>query len=483
MSRNLLELNDLLCAIRGTCIGPARSRNLYTFTSVATDSRNVVPGSLFVPLVGEHQDGHQYIQQAVKKGAAVVFLNTSEYRKNTKKYMDLASDHESTVFISVAHTLHALQDAAAAYVELFPRLIKIGVTGSSGKTTTKEMITALLKQKYNVISNEGNLNSETGVPLSVFKIRPEHEVGVFELGMNRVNEIGETAAVLKPQIGIVTNIGTAHIGILGSRQNIAAEKRKVFTYIPADGAAFIPAEDDFSSFLAEGIKGSILKYGMTVPLSTSGIALKSDNGLDGTIFTVNDTEINLKLPGPYNFHNALGAVAVARFLGVTEKQIKAALESLPVLPGRMEMKKIRLRGNTQITLLKDCYNANPDSMEKVLSFCSNLTADIHKIFVLGDMLELGSESAAEHAKAGAEAVAADPDLVIFIGSQMRYAAAAAKSAAFSKSIYIPESDDDGMMLAAQFIIDGISDGNLLLLKGSRGMQLERLIPLIIGREE
>jgi UDP-N-acetylmuramoyl-tripeptide--D-alanyl-D-alanine ligase len=476
--KSLLGYDELLNAVSGKAVGLALNEKKFYFTSVVTDSRNVVEGSLFVPLIGQNQDGHVYIPQAVKKGATVVFVASEEYEKNSQKYMDLSGDNPDVLFVAVLDTLHALQDAAAAYVSKFPALVKIGITGSSGKTTTKEMIVAVLKQKYKVAYNEGNLNSETGLPLSVFKIQGNEEIGVFEMGMNRVDEIGEIAGVLKPQCALITNIGTAHIGILGSRENIAAEKRKIFSYIPENGAAFIPSDDDFASFLAEGIKGRIINYGKSVSAADCDVTFISDNGFEGTTFKVGGEEVHLKLPGVYNYQNALGAVAVGRYFGVRDEFIKAALESLNVISGRTEVEQLDIRGCARAMLVKDCYNANPESMAKVLSFCASVKNVKHRIYILGDMLELGSKSAEEHAKVGAEAVASSPDQIIFIGSEMKYAAAAAKSAGFLNVLYIPYTDDDAIELTSQFVIDCVSSGDLLLLKASRGVQLERIIPLI-----
>lgn len=479
---SLLSFDELISAVNGISIGFAGSTDNFGFTSVVTDSRNVVSGSLFVPLVGQNQDGHKYVPQAAEKGASVVFINNSEYQKNTGKYMDFSGMHKNICIIVVKDTLGALQNAAAAYVAKFPKLIKVGITGSAGKTTTKELTVALLKKKYNVICNEGNFNSETGLPLSVFKIRAEHEVGVFEMGMNRENEIGEIAGVLKPQYAAITNIGTAHIGILGSRQNIAAEKRKIFDYIPASGAAVIPESDDFSEFLGENVKGRIVKYGTSVSTEESGVLFVSDNCLDGTSFTVEGYEVNFKMPGVYNFQNVLAALALARCLGVPADKAAEALNEVEGVSGRTESVPLRLRSGINVTLLKDCYNANPDSMISVMDFCSKLDNVNHKIYVLGDMLELGTRSAEEHARIGAEAVASDPYMLIFIGREMAYAAAAAKSAGFENTLYIQDMDDEGKDLAAQFLIDCTSEGDMILLKGSHGMQMERIIPLISGEE-
>ena len=379
------------------------------------------------------------------------------------------------------NTLRALQNAAEAYVRKFPRLIRCAVTGSSGKTTTKEITASILRQKFSVIATKGNFNSETGLPLSVFNIRESHELGLFEMGMNRVNEIGEIAQVFKPNYAIITNIGTAHIGILGSRQNIANEKKKIFKYIDSFGAAFIPENDDFASFLEKGVKGKVIKYGIN---ADENVKLIADEGLSGTVFSVDGLEMRLSLPGKYNFLNALGAIALAKELGCSAEQIKAGIESLKPLGGRSTLKKGRF------TVLEDCYNANPDSMEKALALCADTKIGGKKIYVLGDMLELGEESEKEHAKAGEKAIFSDADMLIFFGFEMKAAFEKAVEIAQKKSslandkissvriIYIGNKDEEAIGDAAKEINAFAGDGDLILLKGSRGMGLERIMPLI-----
>ncbi len=359
---SLLKLPEILEVVGGVLLNGDFPSENFCFTNVQTDSRNVVEKSLFVPLIGENQDGHSYIPQALEKKASAVFVS----KKTSKNLLDdlkkQAADNKNVAFILVENTLHALQKAAGAYVRKFPRLIRCAVTGSSGKTTTKEIAASILRQKFSVIATKGNFNSETGLPLSVFNIRSEHELGLFEMGMNRVNEIGEIAEVFKPNYAIVTNIGTAHIGILGSRQNIANEKKKIFTYIDSFGAAFIPQKDDFASFLEKGVKGKVVKYGLDCDES---VKLVVDEGLSGTVFTVDGLLMRLSLPGKYNFLNALAAIALAKELGCTAEQIKCGIESLKPLGGRSTIKK------GKFTVLEDCYNANPDSMEKALDLCAD----------------------------------------------------------------------------------------------------------------
>lgn len=488
---SLLNLSDTLKAVGGVLLNGDFDGKSFCFTSVAADSRKVVKNSLFVPLIGEFQDGHSYVPQAVGAGASAVFISKNTDSKTFAKLKTFAQNHKNVAFILVEDTLRALQNAAEEYAGKFPGLIRCAVTGSSGKTTTKEIAASVLSQKFSVVATEGNYNSETGLPLSVFRIRRSHELGLFEMGMNRKDEIKEIAKVFKPKFAVITNIGTAHIGILGSRENIAREKKNIFNYIDEKGAAFIPENDDFKDFLAKDVKGEVVFYGGN---SDKNIKFVRDEGLSGTVFSVDGVEMRLALPGRYNFLNALAAVALAKKLGLEASEIKRGIESLKPLGGRSQIIK------EKFTILEDCYNANPDSMEKAVELCAEVKKENpnqKKIFVLGDMLELGALSKPEHEKIGIAASRSGADAVIFAGAEMKAAyekaeeifSGSAQSGAeqndfddeFKKSgkfFYVPGKDVDAVKKIAQIINQLASDGDLILLKGSRGMGLERVVPLI-----
>lgn len=475
--KTLLSLEDLLEATCGVHVLGAGD---FHFTSVQTDSRNVQAGTLFVPLIGEVQDGHKYVPQAVESGASVVFVCMKNFEADSAFFVQISMAHPDVYFVAVENTLTALQKAAQRYVEKFPSLIKVAVTGSSGKTTTKEIAASILAKKYSVITNKGNFNSETGLPLSVFNIRAEHQLGLFEMGMNRENEIGEIAAVLKPMYAIVTNIGTAHIGNLGSRENIAREKSKVFTYLNSFGTGVIPKDDDFASFMADQIDGHVVYYGDGCDEDVKFI---QDKGLDGTEFSVGESKVTLSLPGKYNYKNALGAIALAKVLGLTDAQIAEGLSDLKPMFGRSEV----LHG--KYTIVQDCYNANPDSMEKAIEFVGSVTADVKKILVLGDMLELGESSAKDHAAAGLQAVGSHCDMVVFVGDEMKAGfEAAANSKEFKENGNIvlksfAGRSDDTIKAACDAVSQFASDGDIILIKGSRGMGLERLTKCLEGLGE
>ena len=483
--KSLLNLDSLLAAVNGTVAGNARPD--FYFAYVVTDSRFVSAGAMFVPLIGENQNGHKYIPQAIDAGATVVLVNKSDYEQNNDFYKELAAAGKLALVtvILVENTLYALQAAAKAYArKVASNMIRVSITGSSGKTTTKEMFVSVCKKHFGeaaVAYTKGNFNSETGLPLSMFQIRGDEKIGIFEMGMNRKNEIGEISAIWQSQYGIITNIGTAHIGLLGSRQNIAEEKRKSFDYIPASGAAFVPADDDFADYCTQKVSGKVVKFGSSVPAQESGVTFIEDLGLNGTKFSLDGLEIVLPLAGHYNYTNALGVIALAKEIGIPAAEIKAGLEGMSAISGRMDIKQIELKNGAFVNAVCDFYNANLDSMEKVIDFCAKQSAYEQKVFVLADMKELGDSSAASHAQIGKAVAATDASLVILAGPEMKAACdilSKEKEIAGREVIYFENNNDSFYEAAASKILAFSKNNALILFKGSHSMALEKLLPLI-----
>jgi len=458
----LMDIAALIDAVDGICLCNYSIDD--GFSSVATDSRNVLPGSLFVPLIGEFQDGHAFITKALENGASVVFIDTAHGDGSTSLFCSLARQYHACI-IMVENTLRALQDAARRYVTCFPDLLKIGITGSSGKTTTKEIIGSIFARKYRVVMNEGNLNSETGLPLSVFKIRKEHEAGIFELGMNRRGEISEIARVLSPSLALITNIGTAHIGILGTQGAIAEEKKAIFSFFDADSTGFVPDDDPWKDYLSDIPAGNMRLFGKN---RTEGFTGSENRGIDGTLIHYSGLEILFPLPGIYNLENALGAIALARHAGISPSEIKEGIEAVKPLFGRAEV----IRG--EVTVLMDCYNANPDSMESAMEFCASLDWSGKKIFVLGSMLELGPGSAAAHRSVCLRAARSGADSVFLFGDEMIDAGRRIEWNA-TDIRFFADIENLGANLR-----DTAVSGDLVFVKGSRGMALERAVKGLPG---
>lgn len=474
--KSLLSYNETLQAVSSSHVFSFANENEFSFLSVATDSRNCKAHSLFVPLLGEKQNGHEFIESAIANGARVVFVAESELESDGEKYKAFLEKYREVFFVVVRQTLYALQNLARFYVEKFPHLKKIGITGSSGKTTTKELLVALLKKKYRVVYNEGNLNSETGLPLSVFKITDADEVGVFEMGMNRENEIAELATVLKPNVALITNIGSAHIGILGSKKNIANEKRKIFSFIKNNGAAFIPNDDEFKNFLAENVKGKIIFFGEDEKLNLKKI---SSEGFFGTTFSFQNEIIHFPIAGIHNFKNALAAIFVANFFGVNAKDIKAVLENVSSVAGRTDVQKVLLKNNFSFTLVNDCYNANPESMRASILLCEEQNSFKQKLYVLGDMKELGEVSFVEHKKLGA-LLSKSSATIFFVGNEMKAAFDEARKLGLKNAKYFSSSDEKNLQTIAEFILKNNFD--FVLLKASNSMNLGVLLSFLKKEE-
>jgi UDP-N-acetylmuramoyl-tripeptide--D-alanyl-D-alanine ligase len=371
--------------------------------------------------------------------------------------------------IVVADTLRGLQDAARIYLEQFPGLLRIGITGSSGKTTTKEIAAAMIGCEKPVLMNPGNLNSETGLPLAVFGVRPGHEVGVFELGMNRRGEIRELAELLKPQLALVTCVGTAHIGILGSRGAIAEEKKNIFSQFSGAETALIPDDDEYSPYLAEGTRGRVRYYGSK---SLEELGTLRDLGLAGTEIDWAGEKVRFALPGRHNLKNALAAAAIAREVPVSPEAVRKGLESAKALFGRSEI----LEGRT--TLVRDCYNSNPESAAAALDFCDSLDWRGRRVYVMGSMLELGAASQKAHEELGKALAASRADMVFLFGEETAAAAGVLKSSGPKGFPFFYTGRMDELSRSLE---EYIRPGDLVLLKGSRDCALEGLTDMLLGR--
>jgi len=441
------------------------------FSSVAIDSRAVRPGALFVALRGSALDGHNFVEAAFEAGASAAMVAASAMQNPDLALAKLAKKWDR-VLIAVEETLKALQNAAGAYLKQFSNLVRIGITGSSGKTTTKEIAAAIIGQEKSVVMNKGNLNSETGLPLSVFDVRAHHQIGIFEAGMNRPGEIAELAAVLDPSLALITNIGSAHIGILGSRKAIAEEKKKIFSRFTGVGenTALIPESDDYRDFLAEGVNGRVVFYGPSSLNSLGGIR---DMGLHGTEIIWEGEGARFSLPGKFNLANALAAAALALEMRVSGASIRRGLESVKPLFGRGEI----LYGRT--TVIRDCYNANPESAEEALEFCDSLEWPGRKIYIMGSMLELGDSSEKAHADIGRRLLSCKAGAVFLFGEETQAAAEILKKEG-RDLLFLYTKDRDELSAA----VDGcVKSGDLVLLKGSRGCELETLTGMLLGGKD
>jgi UDP-N-acetylmuramoyl-tripeptide--D-alanyl-D-alanine ligase len=458
----------------GGMIGAACKGNLKAkVRSVSLDSRDCGPGALFVALKGERVDGHDFVLKALENGATCVLA------EKDKAHILLASIPPDMLreacLIFLDKSLEGLQRLAREHVRRIKGLLRIGVTGSSGKTTTKECLGAVLRAAYppdTVAMGKGNLNSDSGLPLALFSLEPFHKAAVFEMGMNRRGEMDELARLFEPDIGVITNIGTAHIGLIGSRMGIAEEKKKIFSRFTGTQKGFVWEDDEFKSFLSSGVKGVVQEFGIR---TTPGFGGARSEGLAGWTISWKGMEISFPLPGKHNLLNALAALSVAHELGLDPVKSAEGLSSVKPLFGRSEL------FGGKISLFRDCYNANPDSMRAVLNLCDEVACPGRKIYVLGGMRELGDSLATEHVIMGERAARSDADALFFYGEEAGIAAAAAEKARAVVASGDKPSTKAPLIfhtLDMEILIDRVMaylrKDDLVLVKASRGLALERL---------
>jgi UDP-N-acetylmuramoyl-tripeptide--D-alanyl-D-alanine ligase len=423
---------------------------------VETDSRNVGPGALFVALKGERVDGHDFVQAAAKAGASALLVSSSWWTGSG------SGSSLSCPLIVVSDPLTALQQAAKAWRQLFPKLLRFGVTGSSGKTSVKEMLAAIVGVKRHTVRNPGNLNSDIGLPSSLLLIRPEHEAAVFEMGINRPGEMDLLADLYEPDCAVITNIGTAHIGVLGgTRQSIADEKRRITAKFTGTQRLVVPEDDDFRDFLLTGLNGAGFLHGLR---SVEGFSGARDLGLDGWLLSYGGTEIRLALPGAHNLRNALAAIRTASLYGAKADDVRRGLESIRPLSGRTEI----IKGD--YTIVNDCYNANIESSLAALAFCDEVRVPGRKVYVFGSMKELGDETLKAHERLGRATARSAATLVYFYGEETRHSYEAAMKAGANAAIF--HFDEFEPLSAA--VSAAVKPGDLVLLKASHSMALERL---------
>jgi UDP-N-acetylmuramoyl-tripeptide--D-alanyl-D-alanine ligase len=444
---------DITAALDPLLIAASRAIERQTFSGVAIDSRQVQPDDLFIALAGEHRHGQEFIPDAISRGATGVIAEQPP--------VDLPQ--EVSLF-QVDDTLAALQ-RLAAYWRGKHRVKVVGITGSVGKTTCKELTAAVLSSGYQVLKSEANLNTEIGLPLTLLQLRPEHERVVLEMGMYGLGEIRLLCQIARPQVGVVTNVGPVHLERLGTLEAIAEAKAELVDSLPSDGWAILNGDDPQVAAMAERASARVALFGESPQCSVRGTVL-STTGLEGISFrlTCNDesAEVSAPLPGRHNLYNALAAAAVGLADGLSLQETAAALAAADV-PLRLRT----LSGPQGSTILDDAYNASPTSMLAALDLLAELPG--RRLALLGDMLELGSFEEEGHRLVG-ERAARTTNVLYTLGERGRIIAAAAQAAGHQQVRFLPSKEK-----AAAAIRETLSEGDHLLVKASRVMALETVI--------
>ncbi len=421
---------------------------------ICTDSRALKSGDLFLALRGENFDGHTFIPEAAKRGALGVIAEEIPG--------DLPAEF---IVIKVGDTLRALQQIAARYRRSLDLKV-IAITGSNGKTSTKDLTAAVLAERFQVIKTAGNFNNHIGLPLTILRAGKGDQIGVFEIGMNHPGEVAPLAALAAPDVAIITNIGVAHIEFMGSREAIALEKGMLAEALSAEGDLILNADDDFAVAIAARTKAHVHYCGME-----RGDVRASDVRQDfgGTRFRLHadqpSVEAELPVPGLHMVSNALMAVSAGRIFGLSLEQCAAGLLKLQLAKGRLEQKTIR-----GIQILDDSYNANPDSMVAALKTLAQMPTTGRRIAVLGRMGELGAESQRGHRAVGEVAAKLGIDLVLAVGDE---AALIADAALIGGSSRVEKCATGEEALAA--LREIARAGDIVLVKGSRSARMERIV--------
>ncbi len=426
----------------------------FRVDSFSTDSRTIQPGQCFIGIKGDNFDGNAFAVQAWQQGVRIFILE----KKGGKKVLPLLTD--SRVWL-VNDSLTALGQLAKTYKnEIFCSVMAL--TGSSGKTTTRELIVAILSRKYNIHSARKNLNNEIGLPLTMLEAPPTSHIMVLEMGMNHTGEIMRLSQMSEPLVGLITNVGYAHIGLLGSQDAIADAKSEIFTGLNPRGFMFLNRDDSYFSYFQAKCPATVIEYGK------SDLTIVQDLGLEGYLLSYQGQEFRFPLPGQHNLENLAAGLAVGEFYQVGLADRIDAVQKFSAVAQRSEIIK-----KNDITLINDCYNANPSSMQAALRLLSGLKP--RRVAILSDMLELGRHAAPLHRMIG-EFIGAEQaaDLVLGYGPLSREIESVLRHA----SIQTMWADDlDGLVKLSR---EQVRSGDTVLVKASRGMHLEEVVKALTG---
>ncbi|MBB2183213.1 UDP-N-acetylmuramoyl-tripeptide--D-alanyl-D-alanine ligase [Lachnospiraceae bacterium MD1] len=422
-------------------------------TGVVMDSRLVEQDYIFIATVGERVDGHSFIQQVYEKGALAVIC-------------EKVPSEITGPYILVQNSFEALK-AIAKWYRMQLDIKVIGITGSVGKTSTKEFISSVLAQKYNVLKTEGNYNNEVGMPLTILKLREEHELAVLEMGISDFGEMHRLSEIAKPDFCVITNIGQCHLENLGSRKGILKAKSEIFDFMNKQGHICLNGDDDMLATIEDvnGIKP--VRFGLGIENTVYATDVKS-KGLFGStciIHTDSSTfQAEIPLPGDHMILNALAATCVGRILQLSDEQIAAGIASVPSVSGRSNILRLN-----KITIIDDCYNANPVSMKAAIDLLK--LAYTRKVAILGDMFELGKNEVNLHYEIGTYAALSGIDVLICVGSLSENMFQSAQNANSIKELLYFKTRDELMNELPKLL----HNNDTILVKASHSMGFERIV--------
>jgi UDP-N-acetylmuramoyl-tripeptide--D-alanyl-D-alanine ligase len=447
----MLTLKDVVLLTRGELVSGDFSQKI---TSVSTDTRSIKKGSLFVALKGKNFDGHKFISAAIQKGAAALLVSN-------RSILGV----ENVPVIYVRDTLLAYGDLARGYRERFDIPV-VAITGSAGKTTTKELTAKVLSSKYCVLKNYQTENNEIGVSKTLLNLRPKHTLAVLELGTNHFGEIKRLTSIVKPTTVVLTNIGESHLEFLKNRQGVFREKSAIYKNLSVDGTILYNSDDDLLKKIGQQEKKP-KKVTFAFDQKADYCATDIDFQKKSLSFFIKKKSFALKTLSRENIYNALAAIALGRLFGLSWRAIRTSLACVSFPKGRQHILNV-----SGVSVIDDTYNANPTSVAAALSTLSRFLVKGKKIFVFGDMRELGSVSRQAHEKMGRLSAEHKIDILITYGEWTAFTARVAKAKGIF-SIHCKTHED-----VVNALRKNISRGDVVLVKGSRGMQMDTVVDKI-----
>ena len=455
----MIKQTSILSATSGKLV---KGKQDVEYSGISTDSRRIKKGELFVPIIGENFDGHDFINEAFEKGAEGAL-----FEKNSKHLLDKIDKS----LIEVDSTIYSLGEIAKFWRNSFDNLKVVCITGSNGKTTTKEMTSSILSVNNNILKNTGNLNNNIGLPITLLKLNDQHKYCVVEIGMNDFGEIRRLTEIANPDIGAITNIGRAHLEKLKTLDGVAKAKGELVEKFNENNTFIVNADDEYINKISKSVNCKKFSFGINskkADIKAENIKTEDLSSIKFEISLLNQTfTTRIRGIGLHNVQNALCASAIAYSFGCTIDEIQAGLERYAPTYMRLEI----LESPQGYKIINDSYNANPDSMTKALEELSRLRNGNKAIAVLGDMLELGDNSTNEHRKIGELIKNLNIDFVITYGKISKHIIEGIENHISSQHV---DSHND----AAKILVDRAQSGDLVLVKGSRGMKMEEVIKLL-----
>lgn len=443
-----------------------------TLVDFARDTREVKDGDIFLGIKGENFDGNLYFKEALKNGAKVCILQKESIKDKIDKSA-IEKEYSDRTIVIVEDTIKALQELATYKRSLY-NIPVIGITGSVGKTSTKDIIASVMSKKYNVLKTLGNYNNQIGLPLTILRLK-DHDAMVVEMGMSELGEISNLTKIARPTVAVITNVGTAHIGNLGSRENILKAKLEILEGLQENGTLIINNDNDMLHDWNKNNhnnKFNVVTFGLENKSDIMAKDVKtSENGSTYKIDINNKTyNVNVSVGGAHFVLNSLCAIAVGNLFNIKMEDILQGTANFELTKRRMEIHKNKMGA----TIINDCYNANYDSMKAALDYLGNISTN-RRIAVLGDMLELGEFSKMLHEKVGEEVVKNKIDILLTVGNMSKYISKKAQEEGLRKDkIYVCKNNEE----AIEILENKIQEGDAILLKASNGMNFQEIFEKI-----